>query len=178
MHTFKIYRFALVRAGGGMGAIAALTFSASDAFAFNCTSPAPVGPAYPCYVAFIHGSGTDDSGANDTETTWNTHAPGTSENYWWSDAAPYDVNHSFTYAASGQHIDQTAACAILRVTYDGTQSFFNAAHQVASAFNNWFCSSPSPNQVVVVSHSMGGLVMRWLLNHGANPQSAYYTPLW
>jgi hypothetical protein len=66
----------------------------------------------------------------------------------------------------------------VRIPYDGTQSFFNAAHQIASALNDWFCMSPSPNQVVVVSHSMGGLVMRWLLNHGANPQSGYYSPLW
>jgi hypothetical protein len=69
-------------------------------------------------------------------------------------------------------------CEVRRIRYDGFQAFTNAASQVAAEFNDWFCQSPSPNQVVVVTHSMGGLVMRWLLNQGSNPQSGFYNPLW
>jgi hypothetical protein len=155
-----------------------LTFGASEAWAFNCPGPIPAGEAAPCYVAFVHGSGINDLGATDTGTTWDSHGPGTAESNWWSDAHPDSVEHSFTYAGSGQHLGAAAACQIVRIRYDGMHAFFNGAHQVASDFNDWFCSSQKPNKVVVVTHSMGGLVMRWILNHAANPQSGYYSPLW
>lgn len=167
-----------VRLGALSGALLLMLFAARPASALQCAAPPPPPstPA-PCYVAFVHGSGTDDTATTDVDG-WSSREPGTSENYWWGDRNASDVQYSFTYRGSGQHLGPAAGCAIRRIRYDGNAAFFNGAVQVASELNDWFCNVPEATNVVVVTHSMGGLVMRWILNHSANPQDPSYQPFW
>lgn len=131
----------------------------------------------PCYVAYIHGSGTDLQYATDYEGFDNwipTNAGeggGWIEREWTPDRSPANTTvNSFTYYSSRQY-DPARACAAFRVGYDGLDYWWeaNAAGKVAEQLNQFITSWSIPDgQLTIITHSMGGIVGRWILNNGVN----------
>src|SRR5262249_28149697 len=121
-----------------------------------------------CFVAFVHGHGPNYQGASQQAI----------ENGYWSD--PVDSGYgtmqswsSFDYYAAGRR-----GCVTTLVGYDGTQYFWDAGASVSTQINavigapNNIGSQPG-DQLILVGHSMGGLVLRWIMNNGV-PGSPYY----
>ncbi len=126
--------------------------------------------AAPCYVAYVHGklsstpgsSGpsnlTPGSGATDTDR----------RNYWRR--GPSD-----TYGDFVLYSGIARGCAVLVTGYDGTAAFWDAAAgAVAQQINAFVAQNAVPDgQLVLVGHSLGGLVARWIVNNGVGG-AAYY----
>ncbi len=111
-----------------------------------------------CFVAFIHGRGVDYRGASQTFQ----------ESDYWSLGNTYS---SFTYYGA-----QVRGCTVLRVGYNGHAAFFDAsaAGTAADQINTFIQQNQiAPGELIIVAHSMGGLVARWILNNGV-PGSPYY----
>src|SRR5438105_677137 len=49
--------------------------------------------------------------------------------------------------------------------YDGTQIMWTAAGQVAGQISPWLAANPSITEIVVETHSFGGVVIRWILSN-------------
>ncbi len=142
----------------------------------------------PCYIAFVHGSGSH-FGRKDGYKDADFEAPddpvinmiGNMETSWNPDAREAKTNRSLTYHASrryGQDLGWGSGCATVRIGYNGYQPWYHeeAAGRVASRLAQFIDYVGIPaHRLVVVTHSMGGLVMRHILNH-ANPQALYYNP--
>ncbi len=127
--------------------------------------------AAPCYVAYVHGklsstpgsSGpsnlTPGSGATDTDR----------RNYWRR--GPSD-----TYGDFVLYSGIARGCAVLVTGYDGTAAFWDAAAAgaVAQQIDAFVAQNAVPDgQLVLIGHSMGGLVARWIVNNGVGG-AAYY----
>lgn len=117
-----------------------------------------------CFVAFVHGRGDDRTGWSQEglETYW---APDTD-----GDGAS-DRSYSMTVWAA-----EEAGCRVLRVGYDGTAGFWQAraAGSVARQIARWIdAEAIADGELVVIGHSMGGLVVRWIANQGV-PGSPYF----
>ena len=127
-------------------------------------TPAAAQAASPCFVAFVHGSGEkfDDQSP----------APESLENYWTPDGSSWN---SFTYYA-GRQWDQDRGCIIHRVGYDGYAEWWSdrAAGRVAASPNQFIEDNQiGDGQLVIIAHSMGGVVARYLINSGV-PGAPYY----
>ena len=164
----------------------AVLLAPAAAQAANCAGiEPPSGAPPPCYIAFIHGAGHYDVGSeniySETYTDWDNlafTARGASEDYFWPSYSSDPID-SFTFGASGQFWGASLACRVGRIRYDGrTDGFIQVAEQVAQELNNFYCAKVNEvdqSKVIIVAHSMGGLVARWILNQGANPQSGSYS---
>jgi hypothetical protein len=119
----------------------------------------------PCFVAFIHGSGDDlhDEGPDSARV----------ESYWTPDGTPQS---SFTHQAGRQWDTSGGACAIWRVGYDGNQAWWSdrAAGRVARSLRDFIDQYAIPDgRLVLIGHSMGGLVARYVVNNGT-PGAPYF----
>jgi len=111
-----------------------------------------------CFVAFVHGRGDNLTG----------HSQDQLESEYWSLGNTYS---SMTYYGAG-----VRGCTILRVGYDGHSAFWDAgaAGSVADQINNFISANGiQAGELIVVAHSMGGLVVRWIMNNGV-AGSPYY----
>lgn len=117
-----------------------------------------------CYIAYVHGKGDDLSPGVASDTA--------RANYWRRDSS--DTYGDFvrysarTYSSTG--------CRVLITGYDGRASFWDSesAGRVASQINNFITANNIPDrQLIIIGHSMGGLVTRWILNNGV-PGALYY----
>lgn len=114
-----------------------------------------------CYVAYLHGkTGNLTPGvASDTDR----------RNYWRN--GPSDSYGDFVLWSGIQ-----AGCTVLVTGYDGEAGFWaaGASGEVARQLNAFIRDFAIPDgQLVLVAHSMGGVVGRWILNNGVGG-SAYY----
>jgi hypothetical protein len=130
-----------------------------------------------CYVAFVHGSGEDDTAGTDkllSSTTW---INGSRESYWNKPdhrAYPTETAFSLTKHAARLEYPADSRCIGYRVGYNGNVEWWNgdatnpgAAWQVAKELNDFISSQNIPDgRLIIVTHSMGGLVVRWILNQG------------
>jgi hypothetical protein len=117
-----------------------------------------------CYIAFIHGSGDN----------FHDEDPGSArlESYW---AAGGQAFNSFVYYAGRQWAGE-AACKVWRVGYDGNQQWWSdrAAGRVAASLHDFIDQNDIPDgKLVLVGHSMGGVLARYLIGNGT-PQAPYY----
>jgi hypothetical protein len=118
-----------------------------------------------CYMAFIHGSGDK---FHDEDPSSSQAIAG----YWSSDGS--DGNSFVFYAARLWAGDQ--GCVSLRVGYDGNQQWWHerAAGKVAATLNDFIKRHSIPDGgLVLVGHSMGGVVSRYIVNNGM-PHSPFY----
>lgn len=117
-----------------------------------------------CYVAFVHGRGEDRTGWSQAQL----------ETYWAPDAdgdGASDPRYSLTAWAAEER-----GCRVFRLGYDGSAAFWSerAAGRVARDLAAWIDAEEiGPGELVLVGHSMGGLVVRWIVNQGV-PGSAYF----
>jgi hypothetical protein len=130
---------------------------------------------YPCYVAFIHGAGYNDVGASDINVT-ETGPRGTAAAYWWPSGKSGDW--SFAVRASRQQWPTVQQCAGRIIRYESTSStFYDAASTVAAELNDFIASyGIGANQLIIIGHSMGGLVARFIVNTGS--AGNMYYPGW
>jgi hypothetical protein len=120
--------------------------------------------APPCYMAFVHGSGSNHHDDNPQDS------PGM--NSYWSpgggDAVSFIFQSARRWAPDG--------CQVWRVGYDGDESWWHkrAAGRVAASLNDFIDMFDIPDgRLVIVGHSMGGVVARYVINNGM-PQSPFY----
>ena len=134
----------------------------------------------PCYIAFVHGSGSDYSQATIHEG-FNTRISddGAASNdaiagYWTPDRAPADTNYNnFTFWGSRAN-DGPNGCVSFRVGYNGNDYWWAGAKQVADQINSFITKYDiQDGRLIIMTHSMGGIVGRWILNNGV-PNSAYF----
>jgi|GEM_PF-1985292 len=119
-----------------------------------------------CYVAFVHGH-------MDAPPTGNPEA------YWNPEVTPSTpIGTGGKYYSFTQYAGVVPACKIARVTWNSTWSFKNRAYEVANQLNDFVTRENIPDgELVIIAHSMGGLVTRFLLNN-AFPGSIFYRSSW
>jgi hypothetical protein len=131
--------------------------------------------AAPCYIAYVHGSGSDLQYIT-THSGFDTWIPSTSgeggdwiEREWTPDRSPnVTTTNSFTYYSSRSY-DPAQACAIFRVGYNGYDYWWqnDAAGLVARQINQFIDQEAIPDgRLIIVTHSMGGVLGRWILDNG------------
>lgn len=135
----------------------------------GCYTYTPAGAPTPdtrCFVVYVHGRHSPDL------------SPGVASDadraaYW--QATPGNTNGDFVYASSRQ-ADPSSACVPFVVGYDGTAAFVDplaatiVALQIADFIQN---ENIQDGRIVLIGHSMGGLVLRWILNNpGLDPNYA------
>lgn len=111
---------------------------------------------------FIHGRGGNRRG----------HGAAQLEDEYWSPSG--QDTYSLTRYLSGQHLGRDVRIGYCG--YDGTRAFFDGEAANACAFQlNQFIAQHNlqHDEVVIVAHSMGNLVARWMLANG-NPNSPFY----
>jgi hypothetical protein len=122
--------------------------------------------AAPCYIAYVHGSSSSDDNSTDTlHEGFDNGAGDRLEGKWRSNNS---IFNSFTYYSSRQY-DPAKACAIFRVGYNGKNYWWenDSAGVVATQLNQFIDEYNIPDgQLIIVTHSMGGLVTRWILDNG------------
>ena len=121
-----------------------------------------------CYVAYVHGklnaatgpsNLTPGSGATDADR----------RNYWRNGSS--DTSGDFVLYSG---LDR--GCTVLVTGYDGTAGFWDsaAAGAVAQQLNQFITQYAIPDgQLILIGHSMGGLMIRWIVNNGVGG-AAYY----
>jgi triacylglycerol esterase/lipase EstA (alpha/beta hydrolase family) len=103
-----------------------------------------------CYTAFVHGKRDGTPTAAQAEAYWNPE-PGTTA-------------YRFDWWAAG-----TLGCKTTLIRYDGRQAFTTAASTVGSRLASFISSNSIPaGQLLIVTHSMGGLVVRYGLNNASS----------
>jgi pimeloyl-ACP methyl ester carboxylesterase len=113
----------------------------------------------PCFVVFVHGRGDDRTGWSQAQL----------ETYWAPDAdrdGATDHQYSLTAWAAEER-----GCRVYRAGYDGSAAFWSerAAGRVARDVAAWIDEEGiGPGELVLVGHSMGGLVVRWIVNQGCS----------
>ena len=118
-----------------------------------------------CYMAFIHGSGDKFDG----EDAFSSEAIG---RYWTSDGS---TANSFVYYAARTWAGDKG-CISVRVGYDGNQQWWHerASGWVAATLHEFVKRHSIPDGgLVLVGHSMGGVVARYIVNNGM-PNSPFY----
>ena len=152
---------ALVAVTGGLGALYALDGSTASAQ----IETGQTGSGKRCYMAFIHGSG--DKFHDEDPTSSDAIA-----RYWSADGT--DGGSFVYYAAKLWAGDQ--GCVSLRVGYDGEAQWWHqrAAGKVAATLNDFIKRhSIADGGLVLVGHSMGGVLARYVVNNGM-PHSPFY----
>lgn len=103
-----------------------------------------------CYAAFVHGKRDGTPTAAQAEAYWNPE-PGTTA-------------YRFDWWAAG-----TLGCKTTLIKYDGRQAFTTAASTVGSRLASFISANSIPaGQLLIVTHSMGGLVVRYGLNNASS----------
>ncbi len=118
---------------------------------------APSSASADCYVAFVHGRGIDRTEHSQTQL----------EDLYW---AP-DGLDSATEWGAGMH-----GCTVRRIGYNGTRAFFDggAAHVAAAQINDFISDyGIGDGELIIIGHSMGTLVTRYILNNGT-PNAPLY----
>lgn len=111
-----------------------------------------------CFVAYVHGRGNDYRGASQDYLE---------ADYW---------SLGNTYSSATYYGAQVRGCTVLRVGYNGHAAFWDssAAGTAADQINAFITQNNiQPGELILVGHSMGGLVVRWILNNGV-PNAPYY----
>ena len=130
-----------------------------------------------CYVAFVHGSGEDHTADTDaffSSTNW---VNGGREAFWNKPshrAYPTETAFSLTKHAARLEYPSETRCIGYRVGYNGNVEWWNgspsnpgAAWKVAADLNTFINTYNIPDgKLIVVTHSMGGNIMRWIANQG------------
>jgi hypothetical protein len=123
--------------------------------------PPPPPPPPSCVIAFVHGSG-DPSNSGKSQAQVET-------DYW--SRGPDNAATSLVRAVSG-----ASGCLPFVVGYDGTRAFNVAAPEVAAQLDDAIRTNAiQPGKLFVVTHSMGGMVMRFILNNG-EPNAPFFDP--
>ena len=123
-----------------------------------------------CYIALLHGSGPDLTARGGAE------AP-LMEKYWNPAADP-----TYTMAAQATRVDLVAShCTLARIGFDGGSAWWSerAAGIAARALHDFIEAEHIPDgKLLLVGHSMGGLVARYIVNNGAEtaPYHNEYQP--
>lgn len=128
----------------------------------------PNAEAAPCYIAYIHGSGEQHQ--DDTDHEGFDPAAKAIESEW----TPDGNNNSFTYYSSKAWAGADS-CAIYRIGYDGKRAWNDelVTGQVSAELNDFINEYNIPdNGLIIVTHSMGGVVGRFILDNGT-PNSPY-----
>lgn len=100
-----------------------------------------------CYVAFVHGKREGKPTAAEVKTYWNPD--------------PASTTYSFPYWSA-----ERQGCKTLMVRWNSTQTFVSQARDVASQIVSFVSANKVPaKQLIIVAHSMGGLVSRYILNN-------------
>jgi hypothetical protein len=136
-----------------------------------------------CYVAFVHGAGYDDSGATDNVMV-NALSRGTANAYWWASSGPwFSLAAIITRLPSAFPPDgppsEITQCVGRIIRYNGStgDDWWVHTPDVAAELNAFINDEGIPSgQLIIVTHSMGGLIVRFLLN-GGSPGNSYY-PGW
>ncbi|HEY0710913.1 MAG TPA: hypothetical protein VGG33_29190 [Polyangia bacterium] len=123
---------------------------------------ADAGPR-PCFVAFVHGSG---------DNFHDEPAVSAAIDRYWSP----DGGASTSFIDGVAKADPSRACVVWRVGYDGNQSWWSerAAGKVAASLHDFIDTYAIPDgALTLIGHSMGGLVVRYVVNSGS-PAAPYY----
>jgi hypothetical protein len=121
-----------------------------------------------CYMAFIHGSGDNFFDENPRASARESPL----SRYWSSDGSNFN---SFAYYAARVWAGEQG-CLVWRVGYDGNQQWWSdrAAGKVAASLHDFIDQNNIPDgKLILIAHSMGGVVARYVLGNGA-PQAPYY----
>jgi pimeloyl-ACP methyl ester carboxylesterase len=113
-----------------------------------------------CFVAFVHGSGEDHHDEPAGAEAINR--------YWSSDGS------SASSMLDG--LARTSGCFVWRIGYDGNQQWWSdrAAGKVAASLHDFIDAFAIPDGgLTLIGHSMGGLVVRYVVNSGS-PAAPYY----
>jgi pimeloyl-ACP methyl ester carboxylesterase len=113
-----------------------------------------------CYVAFVHGSGEDMHDEPEGSARI--------DRYWSSDGG---TGNSFVHGMA-----RTSGCVIWRLGYDGNQQWWSdrAAGKVAKSLHDFIDAyGIGDGELTLVGHSMGGVVIRYVVNSGM-PGAPYY----
>jgi hypothetical protein len=145
--------------------------------------------SFPCYVAFIHGAGVNDSAFHGPKfsTGWGVDSkPGVTgsplshcgstdsqERYWMP--ANNSIQDSFTFRAGRQHKAPEERCMVWRVAYNAVDlTYAEQSLQIATELVNFINRYRIPShKLTIVAHSLGGVASRFILNN-AVPTSPYY----
>lgn len=122
-----------------------------------------------CYVAYVHGK-LDSLGGGLSNLTPGSGATDDDRRNYWRNGS------SDTYGDFVLWSGINAGCTVLVTGYDGTAGFWDAGASgaVAQQLNQFIQQYAIPDgQLILVGHSMGGLVARWIVNNGVGG-SAYY----
>lgn len=175
MHKRNMNKVGVAMAVGMLASLSAAGAQAQTAVPDAPPPPTPVVDRPPCYVAYIHGSGTDlqyagdHDGFGDWIPTNAGDGGGWIEREWTPDRSPANTTYnSFTYYSSRQY-DPAQACAVFRVGYNGLDYWWesDAAGLVAQQLNQFISQWSIPDgEMTIITHSMGGVVGRWILNNG------------
>ena len=119
------------------------------------------GSRHPCYVAFIHGAGRDLQG--DPEGAREYWAPATGN---WRNPTPMWEHSLIRWVSQNE-----STCRTTAIGYRGDVDFMDDLASVGWQLRDFIDQHDIPDhRMIIVAHSMGGLVSRYLLNT-AEPNS-------
>jgi pimeloyl-ACP methyl ester carboxylesterase len=121
------------------------------------------GEPAPCFIAFVHGSG-DNFHDEPMDSAAIRH-------YWSPDGSG-----AASFIDGVVNASWPRTCAVWRVGYDGNQSWWSdrAAGKVAASLHDFIDAYAIPDgAMTLIGHSMGGLVVRYVVNSGS-PMAPFY----
>lgn len=126
-----------------------------------------------CYIAFIHGAGPDDTAATDVVVTYPM-VRGTANSYWW----PSNTGPNSSFVSNVAHIGSTdqTSCTARLITYNATDrySWWAVTGDVGRNLKKFITEAQIPNgELIIVGHSMGGIMGRFVVNTGS-PGNSFY----
>jgi hypothetical protein len=100
-----------------------------------------------CYVAFVHGKRPGKPTVAQVNAYWNPD--------------PATTSYSFPYWAATRN-----GCSTLMVRWNSSLDFVSQSQDVTNQLANFVTAKAIPaNQLMIVAHSMGGLITRYILNN-------------
>lgn len=123
-----------------------------------------------CWVAYVHGKLINAPGMGPSNLSPSAGATDTDRRNYWRRGSTDTYGDFVLYSGINR------GCAVLVAGYDGTAGFWDqgASGEVAKQVNQFIVQQAIPDgKLVLVGHSMGGVVSRWIVNNGVGG-SAYY----
>jgi hypothetical protein len=123
-----------------------------------------------CWVAYVHGKLINAPGFGPSNLAPMAGASDTDRRNYWRNGSSDTWGDFVLYSGIAR------GCAVLVTGYDGTAGFWDAgaSGQVAQQINAFIAQQGIPDgQLIIIGHSMGGVVARWIVNNGV-PGSAYF----